>query len=40
MVTNNARWTREVKSGFAIAKAAFSKRKELFQQQIALKLKE
>jgi hypothetical protein len=40
MITNYARYTREIKSRTAMAKAAFNRTKILFNQQIGLKFKE
>ena len=40
MLTSDGRCTREIKSRIAMAKAAFSKKKTLFYQQIGLKFEE
>jgi len=40
MLTNDGRWTREIKSRIAMEKAAFSKKKTFFYQQIGLKFEE
>ena len=40
LLTNDGRCTREIKSRIAMAKAAFSKKKTLFYQQIGLKFEE
>jgi hypothetical protein len=36
MITNNARYTREIKSRIAMAKAAFNKKKTLFTSKLDL----
>ena len=40
MLTNDGRCTCEIKSRIAMAKAAFSKKKTIFYQQIGLKFEE
>ena len=39
MLTNDGRCTREIKSGIAMAKSAFSKKKALFTSTLGLKLR-
>jgi hypothetical protein len=36
MITNDARYSREIKSRMAVAKASFNKKKAFFSQQIGL----
>ena len=40
MLTNDGRYTCEIKSRIALAKVAFNKKKTLFYQQIGLKFEE
>jgi hypothetical protein len=39
MITNDARCTREIKSRIAMAKAAFNKKKTLFNSKLDLNLR-
>jgi len=39
MLTNDGRWTCEIKSRIAMAKAAFSKKKTLFTRKLDLNLR-
>jgi hypothetical protein len=39
MIINDARWTREIKSRIAMAKAAFNKKKNLFTSKLDLNLR-
>jgi hypothetical protein len=40
LLTNNARYTREIKSRIAMAKAAFSRKKTLFTRKLDLTFQE
>jgi hypothetical protein len=39
MVTNDARWTREIKSMIAMVKAAFNRNKTLFTNKLVLEIR-
>jgi hypothetical protein len=39
MITNNARWTREIKSRIAVAKAAFNKKKTVSMSKLDINLR-